>query len=76
MFHDSQIAKSIQLSKTKCSSLVNYGITPHFQQELVVSTKQSPYISLLFDKTLNDILQEEQMDVMIFAFGMLLLKKI
>ena len=65
MFHDSQIAKSFQLSKTKCSYLVNYGIAPHFQQELVVSTKQSPYISLSFDESLNDILQEEQMDVII-----------
>ena len=38
---------------------------PHFQQELVVSTKQSPYISLSFDESLNDVLQEKQMDVVI-----------
>ena len=65
MLHDSQIAKSFQISKTKCSYLVSFGIAPQFRQELVDGTKQSPFISLSLDESLNDIIQEDQIDVII-----------
>ena len=47
------------------SCLVNFGIAPQSCQELVDGTKQSPFISVSFDESLNDILQKEQMDVII-----------
>ena len=31
MFSDSKIASSFQLSKTKCSYFINYGLAPHFK---------------------------------------------
>ena len=65
MFDDSQIAKSFQLSKTKYSYLVNFGIAPQFRQELADDTKQSPFISVSFDESLNDVLQKKQMNVII-----------
>ena len=65
MFHDSQIARSFQLSTTKCSYLVNFGIASQFCQELVDGTKRSPFISVSFDESLNDVLQKEQIDVII-----------
>ena len=65
MFHNSQIAKLFQPSKTKCSYLVNFSIAPQFRQELVDGTKQSPFISVSFGESLNDILQKEQMNVII-----------
>ena len=65
MFHGSQIAKLFQLSKTKCSYLVNFGIAPQLREELVDGTKQSPFLSVSFNESLNEVLQNKQMDVII-----------
>ena len=63
IFSDSEIAKSFQLSKTKCSYYINYGLAPYFKEELVKCIKVSPYFVLSFDESLNHVIQEEQMDL-------------
>ena len=65
MFPDSQIVKSFQISKTKCAYYVVYGLTPYFKELLFQNIKASPFYSVLFDKSLNHHLQEDQMDVQI-----------
>lgn len=63
MFPDSNIAKSFQLSKTKCGYLINYGLAPYYKNELVQAIKASPFVVLSFDESMNNVLQEEQMDL-------------
>ena len=44
IFPDSEIAKTFKLSKTKCGYLINYGLTPFFEDVLLKSINASPYI--------------------------------
>ena len=63
MFIDSEIAKSFQLSKTKCGYIINFGLAPYFKEHLLKSLRVSPYFVLSFDESFNQTLQEEQMDL-------------
>ena len=63
MFPDYQVAKSFQLSKTKCAYYAVFGLAPYFKELLVKDIKLSPFYSLLFDESLNNKLKEEQMDI-------------
>ena len=63
MFSDSAIASSFQLSKTKCSYYVNYGLAPFIKDLLAKDVRSSPYFSVLFNESLNNILQQSQMDI-------------
>ena len=65
MFPDSQVAKPFQLSKTKCAYYVVFGLAPYFKELLVKDIKLSPFYLLSFDESLNNKLQEEQMDISI-----------
>ena len=65
MFPDSQVAKPFQLSKTKCAYYVVFGLAPYFKALLVKDIKLPPFYSLSFDESLNNKLQEEQMDISI-----------
>ena len=63
MFIGSEIAKSFQLSKTKCGYLINYGLAPYFKDVLLKSINSSEFFVLLYDASLNKVLQEDQTDV-------------
>ena len=65
MFKDSEVAKSFQLSKTKCSYILNYGLAPYFKDILLKEIKESDCFGVSFDESMNKVLQEEQMDVQI-----------
>ena len=65
MFPDSQVAKPFQLSKTKCAYYVVFGLASYFKVLLVKDIKLPPFYSLSFDESLNNKLQEEQMDISI-----------
>ena len=65
MFSDSHIAKSFKLSKTKCAYLINFGIAPYFKEVLRKEIINAPIFSLLFDESMNHILQNEQGDILI-----------
>ena len=43
MFTDSEIVKTFQLSKTKCGSIINFGLAPYFKDLLLkeIKSKQS-----------------------------------
>ena len=65
MFSDSKIASSFQLSKTKCSYFIKYGLPPHFKELLLQDVKVCPFFVLSFDESLNEFIQKEQMDLQI-----------
>ena len=65
MFPDSEIAKCFKLPKTKSAYYVVYGLGPYCKEQLLQSTRASPYFSLLFDESLNHDLQKEQMDMQV-----------
>lgn len=50
MFPDSTIAKSYQMSQTKCRYLIQFGIYPWILEDLKEDFKDSPF-SFLFDET-------------------------
>ena len=56
---------SFALSKTKCSYYFAYGLAPFYKKNLIADIKKSPYYTLLFDESMNRILQTEQMDACI-----------
>ena len=62
MFPDLATAEKFQLSKTKCAYYINYGLAPYFRGVLLSDIGKSPVFSLLFDESLNRVLQQEQMD--------------
>ena len=62
MFPDNQIASQFQMSKTKCSFVINFGLGPYFKDSLISKINDSPYFSLQFDESMNRVLQNEQMD--------------
>ena len=63
MFPDSDIAKSFQLSKTKCAYFIVHGLAPYFIEILLQEIKKSPTYSTLFDESLNHQHQEDQIDI-------------
>ena len=63
MFADSKVAKSFQLSKTKCGYFITYGLAPYVKGLLMKKIQSSPFFVLSFDESLNIIIQKEQMDL-------------
>ena len=61
LFSDSKIASSFQLSKTKCSYFIKYGLASHFKELLLQDVKVCPFFVLSFDESLNEFIQKEQM---------------
>ena len=63
MFTDSEIAKDFQLSHTRLTYIINFGIAPYFHQLLIDELKNCNYYSLSSDEILNDFMQTCQMDI-------------
>ena len=65
MFLDSPIAKSFQLSKTKCGYYTALSLAPYYKEKMLQKVKASLAHSILFDESLNHNPQDEQLDVQI-----------
>ena len=65
MLSDSDIAKKFQMSKTKVSYVIIFGLADYFNNRLITLVKKSAFYSLLFDESLNKVLSKEQMDLQI-----------
>ena len=63
MFSYTLIAENFGISKTKCSYLINYGFAVYIKEKLVKTVKYLACFFISYDKILNKILQEEQMDL-------------
>ena len=63
MFHDNEIASKVSTSKTKCGYFISFGISPYIKDSVIKFIKASPFFTVLFDESLNEMLQIEQMDI-------------
>ena len=61
MFPHSDIAQNFKMSKMKVSYMIVYVIAEYFHRSLLSLLKKSPFFTPLFDKSLNDILNKDQM---------------
>ena len=63
MFAGSTIAKNFRCSETKARYLIAFGVGPYLQAQLHSRVKEAGEYVLLFDETLNNVLQAKQMDL-------------
>ena len=63
MFPDSDIAQNFKMSKTKVCYIIVYGIAEYFHRSLLSLLKKSSIFTPLFDESLNDILNKDQIDI-------------
>jgi hypothetical protein len=63
LFPDSEIAKKMQLKRSKIGYSIVYGIAPFFKTQLNKDISQCKYFSVGFDESLNKVSQKTQMDV-------------
>ena len=63
MFPDSKIPSQIELGRMKLKYIVNFG--PHFTDVLKCETAASEWYSISFDDSLNKVVQEFEMDILI-----------
>ena len=63
MFPDSETAKSYEMGRTKLGYVVNFGLRPYLRRLLTEDIKKSPYYSISFDESLNDLFQNCQMNL-------------
>lgn len=62
MFKDSELAKKLQLSKSKASYVTVYGIAHYFQQQILSSINSCDKIVIGFDESINQLNKKQQMD--------------
>ena len=66
MFPDSAIAREFRCGKTKCTYLIRFGLAPYFKREVLSKVMDTRTVYVVsFDESLNKILQEEQMDLLL-----------
>ena len=66
MFPDSQMAQNFQCGRTKCSYLICFGLAPYYHNMLLSKLKEpGTKFVISFDESLNKILQQEQMDMIV-----------
>ena len=65
MFPDSKIASQMEFGRIKLMYTVNFGITPYFRKILNNEIVNSEWYTISFDESLNKVVQECKMDVII-----------
>ena len=55
MFSDSDIAKKLQISKSKASCMITYGLKNYFQNELLTILETCDVIVVGFDESMNSV---------------------
>ena len=53
------------MGRKKCSYFINFGIAPYLKELLLAKLKSSDFFVTFYDESLNRVLQEEQMDVVL-----------
>ena len=62
MFPTSPEARDFKMGPDKLMYVVNHGLYPYFKDLLKEDLLQSPFLVILFNESLNDILQKSEMD--------------
>lgn len=55
--------KCFKMGRNKLKYVVNHGVYPYFREELDRDVDKSPFIAIMFDESLNEIVQQSEMDV-------------
>lgn len=63
MFPDSTIASRFSCGEKKSSYIAIFGLGPYFADNLMKNLNSKTVYTLLFDESLNELLQEKQMDI-------------
>ena len=56
-------AQTFKMGPTKLMYVVNHGLHPYFKNLLTTDIAASPYVTPMFDESMNDVLQKSEMDV-------------
>ena len=65
MFLDSEIVSKFMCGERKCNYLTTYGIAPYVENLFFQKVKSYDKYVILFDESLNHLLQTKQMDVLV-----------
>ena len=57
------VSSKLQIGRTKLQYVINHGLFTHFKQMILDEILKSPFMSVLFDKTLNESIQKSEMDI-------------
>ena len=57
--------KCFKMGRNKLKYVVNHGVYPYFREELDRDVDKSPFIAIMFDESLNEIVQQSEMDVFV-----------
>lgn len=68
MFPDSSVASKFRMEATKCKYIKNYGLAPHFSNELKDKLQQCDDYIICFNESLNKIIERGQMDIFVRFF--------
>ena len=55
-------AKCFKIGRNKLKYVVNHDLCPYFREELDRDIDKSPFITIMFDESLNEIVQQSEMD--------------
>ena len=62
LFPGHQVAEKFSCGRTKCGYYINHVPAPYFLERLMTEVNEPPKYVLLFDESLNKMLQKGQMD--------------
>ena len=51
------------MGRTKLQYVINHGLFPHFKQMILDEILKSPFLSILYDDSLNESIQKNEMDI-------------
>ena len=62
-------AKCFRMGRNKLKYVVNHGLHPYFREELGCDVDKLPFLTIMFGESLNEIVQQSEMDVFIRFWG-------
>jgi hypothetical protein len=65
MCQTNPVSSKFQMGRTKLQYMVNHGLFPHFKQMILDEILKSPFMTVLFDESLNDSIQKSEMDILV-----------
>ena len=68
IFPDSEIAKGVQLGRTKIGYTINYGLKMYYQEKCMNAIKNVNRFTVCFDEAHNDISNRKQLDAHVLYF--------
>ena len=57
------VSAQFQMGRTKLHYIINHGIYPYFRRMVLDEILRSPFMTVLFDESLNDSIQKSEMDI-------------